>query len=34
MVISIDALKAADKTQHQFMIKILQKVDIEKNIPQ
>ena len=29
MVISIDAVKAADKIQHQFMIKTLHKVGIE-----
>ena len=29
MIISIDAEKALDKIQHLFMIKILQKVDIE-----
>ena len=29
MMISIDAEKAFDKIQHQFMIKTLQKVDIE-----
>ena len=34
MVISVDAEKAVDKIQHQFMIKTLQKVGIEGNIPQ
>ena len=29
MIISIDAEKAFDKIQHQFMIKTLQKVGIE-----
>ena len=29
MIISIDAEKALDKIQHPFMIKTLQKVDIE-----
>ena len=29
MIISIDAEKAFDKIQHPFMIKILQKMDIE-----
>ena len=29
MIISIDAEKASDKIQHPFMIKILQKMDIE-----
>ena len=29
MIISIDAKKAFDKTQHSFMIKTLQKADIE-----
>ena len=30
MIISIDAEKAFDKIQHQFMIKALQKVGIER----
>ena len=30
MIISVDAEKAFDKIQHPFMIKILQKVDIER----
>ena len=30
MIISIDAEKAFNKIQHRFMIKILQKVDIER----
>ena len=30
MIISIDAEKASDKIQHPFLIKILQKVDIER----
>ena len=29
MIISIDTAKAFDKTQHQFMIKTLQKMSIE-----
>ena len=31
MIISIDAEKASDKTQHPFMIETLQKVGIEEN---
>ena len=31
MIISIDAEKASDKIQHQYMIKTLQKVGIEGN---
>ena len=31
MIISIDAETSYDKIQHQFLIKILQKVDIEGN---
>ena len=31
MIISIDAVKAFDKIQHPFMIKILQKMNIEGN---
>ena len=31
MIISIDAKKAFDKIQHQFMIKTLQKMGIEGN---
>ena len=34
MIISIDAEKAFDKIQHPFMIKTLQKAEIEGNIPQ
>ena len=34
MIISIDAEKPFDKIQHPFMIKILQKVGIEGNLPQ
>ena len=30
MIISIDAEKAFDKNQHAFLIKTLQKIDIEK----
>ena len=29
MIVSIDAEKAVDKTQHRFMIKTLQKVGLE-----
>ena len=32
MIISIDAEKVFDKTQHPFMIKTLQKIDIEETI--
>ena len=34
MIISIDAEKAFDKIQHPFMIKTLQKIGREKNLPQ
>ena len=34
MIISIDAEKAFDRIQHPFMIKTLQKVGIEGNLPQ
>ena len=34
MIISIDAKKASDKIQHPFMMKTLQKVSIEGNLPQ
>ena len=29
MIMSIDVIKAFDKSQHLFMIKVLQKVEIE-----
>ena len=32
MIISIDAEKVFDKIQHPFMIKTLQKIDIEETI--
>ena len=34
MIISIDAEKDFDKIQYSFMIKILQKMGIEGNLPQ
>ena len=34
MIISLDAEKACDKIQHLFMIKTLQKMGIEGNLPQ
>ena len=34
MIISIDAKKAFNKIQHPFMIKTLQKMGIEWNLPQ
>ena len=34
MIITIDAEKGFDKIQHLFMIKTLQKMGIEGNLPQ
>ena len=34
MIISVDGEKAFDKFQHPFMIKTLQKIGREKNLPQ
>ena len=34
MIISIEVEKAFDKIQHLFILKILQKTGIEKNLPQ
>ena len=34
MIIQIDAEKAFGKIQHPLIIKILNKVDVQKNVPQ